>query len=334
MIRRMFPAAAPSPSRSRSSSRRRVFCVLGIGLTWRVASARLLRWTYIVYFAACTAAFAFASPIGENIARLRFRRGADRDPDAHAPPLAPAARLRDRARTCPLVESDAARRQLRPQRRRSHRARRVLEADDLLPPGPRAGPRIASRRSTREVTGPRTFSPARGSRSCAAGSRQEDFPQNRVLYGKLGPGRLRELAAQAQRPLRRAHDCDAGLQLHAPKHGCSRVAARGSRVVHRTRDDNRLRAFRHLARSITPAGTLLELGYTSIRIAAPVAGTYRLDVTYAPYWHTPGGLPRAPAPDGMTELTVRHPGIAHATFRRHAQGVRLAAVVGDNSDCR
>ena len=77
------------------------------------------------------------------------RRGADRDPDAHAPPLASAARLRGRARTCPLVESDAARRQLRPQRRRSHRARRVLEADDLLPPGPRAA--LVSRRGGRHA---------------------------------------------------------------------------------------------------------------------------------------------------------------------------------------
>ena len=68
----MFPGRGTFPFSVQEFLAATVFCVLGIGLTWRIASARLLRWTYIVYFAACTAAFAFASPIGENIARLRF----------------------------------------------------------------------------------------------------------------------------------------------------------------------------------------------------------------------------------------------------------------------
>ncbi|MDX6399695.1 MAG: hypothetical protein QOF27_301, partial [Gaiellaceae bacterium] len=71
-LRRMFPSRGTFPFSVQEFLAATVFCLLGIGLTWGIASARLLRWTYIVYFAACAAAFAVPSPIGENIARLRF----------------------------------------------------------------------------------------------------------------------------------------------------------------------------------------------------------------------------------------------------------------------
>ena len=70
----------------------------------------------------------------------------------------------------------------------------------------------------------------------------------------------------------------------------------------------------------------------SFRLDSVPPGTYRLDVTYAPYWHTPAGC-LSPSADGMTELTVRHPGIVSLRFAVTARRA-LAAVVGDNSDCR
>ena len=90
------PGRGSYPFSPRNSSPRARSVSLGVALTWRVAGARLLRWTYVVYFVACTAAFAISSPVGENIARLRFRRRPARDPDAFAPALAAALPLRRR----------------------------------------------------------------------------------------------------------------------------------------------------------------------------------------------------------------------------------------------
>jgi len=64
---------------------------------------------------------------------------------------------------------------------------------------------------------------------------------------------------------------------------------------------------------ISAPARVLALGYSSIKLAVPAEGKYRLNVTYAPYWHTRAGcLTRAP--DGMTELTVRRTGIVSLNF--------------------
>jgi hypothetical protein len=72
LMRRMFPGRGSFPFSPAEFLAASTFCLLGVALTWKVAAARMLRWTYVVYFVACTAAFAISSPVGENIARLRF----------------------------------------------------------------------------------------------------------------------------------------------------------------------------------------------------------------------------------------------------------------------
>ena len=49
-----------------------LFCTLGALLTWHVEGARMIRWFFVAYAAASVVAFAVASPLGENIARVRF----------------------------------------------------------------------------------------------------------------------------------------------------------------------------------------------------------------------------------------------------------------------
>jgi hypothetical protein len=160
--------------------------------------------------------------------------------------------------------------------------------------------------------------------------RQEDFPQNRVLYGKLGPSVyvnwLRKLSVRYVVLTTATPDYSARAEARLLESGRSGLA-----VVHRTATTT-VFAVPSPRPLVSPPARVLELGYTSIRIAAPVAGTYRLGVTYAPYWHTPAGC-LSPSADGMTELTVRHPGIVSLRFAVTARRA-LAAVVGDNSDCR
>ena len=83
---------------------------------------------------------------------------------------------------------------------------------------------------------------------------------------------------------------------------------------------------------VTPPARVVSLGYTSIRIRVPSPGTYRLAVTYAPYWHTAAGCLR-PTPDGMTQLTVWRRGPILVRFSVTPSRA-LAELVGETSECR
>jgi hypothetical protein len=48
------------------------FCVLGALMTWRVERASVLRWVFVVYLAASLTAFAIPSSLGGNVDRLRY----------------------------------------------------------------------------------------------------------------------------------------------------------------------------------------------------------------------------------------------------------------------
>ena len=77
---------------------------------------------------------------------------------------------------------------------------------------------------------------------------------------------------------------------------------------------------------ITAPARVLALGYTSIKLAVPAKGTYRLNVTYAPTG-TRGRAASRETPDGMTELTVRRTGIVSLRFAVTATRA-LEAMVG------
>ncbi len=49
-----------------------VFCAAGLLFTWRVPSARILRFVFAVYLVAIVAAYLVPSELGENVARLRY----------------------------------------------------------------------------------------------------------------------------------------------------------------------------------------------------------------------------------------------------------------------
>ena len=48
------------------------FCVLGGALTWRVDHARTIRWFFVAYARGQPRRVQVTSPLGENIARIRF----------------------------------------------------------------------------------------------------------------------------------------------------------------------------------------------------------------------------------------------------------------------
>ena len=72
VVWRLFPDPGRYPFPVAEFAAAAVFCVLGVAATWRVERARPLTWIFVVYFLACSAAFLLPSAVGENMARLRF----------------------------------------------------------------------------------------------------------------------------------------------------------------------------------------------------------------------------------------------------------------------
>ena len=189
LLLRLFPAGGRFPFSLPEFAAACVFCGLGIVLTWRVAAAGVLRWMYVVYLVACTAAYLVPSSLGENIARLRYA----------AIPIAiltlslrrwrplPARRLRARARG--RLEPDPARRELRQDERRPGRRRRLLGAGRRSSSASNLSPSYRVEAVDTVGHWPAAYLPAAGIPIARGWFRQDDFPRNDLLYAKLDRAR-------------------------------------------------------------------------------------------------------------------------------------------------
>jgi hypothetical protein len=135
--------------------------------------------------------------------------------------------------------------------------------------------------------------------------RQEDFPQNHILYGKPGAAAyvqwLRRLGVRYVVLTSAEPDYSARAEARLLRTGRS-----GLPVVFRTRDVT-IFGITSPRPLVSPPARVLALRYTSIRLTVPSAGSYELAVTYSPYWKTREGCV-LPTPNGMTKLVVRRPG--------------------------
>jgi hypothetical protein len=141
--------------------------------------------------------------------------------------------------------------------------------------------------------------------------RQEDFPQNRVLYSPLGPAGyvhwLRQLGVRyvvlTSRPPDYSSRDEARLLASGRTH--LRVAFATPNV--------KIFAVPSPRPLVSAPARVRRLGYTTITLAVPRRGSYRLAVTYTPYWESPSACLSRTA-DGMTRLFVRRPGIVLLHF--------------------
>jgi hypothetical protein len=72
VVSRAFPGGDRFPFPIHELVPALAFCVFGAALTWRVEAARVLRWVFIAYFPAVLLAYAVPSELGGNILRLRY----------------------------------------------------------------------------------------------------------------------------------------------------------------------------------------------------------------------------------------------------------------------
>ncbi len=299
-----------------------VFCLLGAALTWGVEGASVLRAVFVVYLAGCLIVFAVPSAVGENVARLRFV----------ALPVAVLALSLRRWRPFPVAlatlllalswnvtplafsfvnsEQDPAAKRAywRPAinfltHRLSHSYR--IEAVDTVGHWdavylPRAGVPLA-----------------RG------WFRQNDFPQNRVLYDD-------ELARRGY--LRWLHSLGIRYVVltDAPTDYSSRLEAallrsgRSGLTLAMQTAHIRIYAVPSPRPLVTGPGTarVIDLTQTKLAVRVDEPGTYRVAIRYSPYWMASTGC-LDPGKDSMIRL--RAPGAGVIELRFHVNARRAFA---------
>ena len=306
------------------------FCILGAAVTWRVERARSLRWVFVVYLGACVAAYLIPSALGENVARLRYA----------AVPVAVLILSLRRWRPLPVclgvlllavswnvtpIAGQYLKGRSDPATKAAYWAPAIGFLRAHLTPEYRVEAVDTTGHWAAVYLAEAQIPLARG------GFRQDDFPQNELLYDDLAPGAyLRWLRGLGVRYVVLANaptDYSARGEAALLRSGRS-----GLRAVLGTLD---LTVFEvpHPRPILTgPAGaTVLQLTATRLVVHLPRRGQYRLAVRFSPFWHAAGAclIRRA---DGMTTLSPRRAGRLELSFRLNA-GSALAAVGGRTRIC-
>jgi hypothetical protein len=327
LVQRMFPAHGRFPFSVAEYAAVVTFCVLGLSLTLRVPEARALRWMFAAYLAACTVAFAVSSPMGENIARLRF---------VAAPIAVLLMSLRNwRPRlicigvlalavswnVTPLAASF-----VRGAEDPASHAAFWAPATQFLHANLQPGYRVEAVDTANHW--PADFL-ARARIPLARGwFRQEDFPQNRLLYGPLGSAAylhwLHKLSVRyvvlTSRPPDYSSRGEAAL-LQSGRTRLKIVFATSNLWIYAVPSPRPL---------VTPPARVRNLGYSTIALDVPRRGTYGLSVTYTPYWQSRTACLEK-TPDGMTRIVVRRAGLVKLRFAV-TPGRALETIAGDGSE--
>jgi hypothetical protein len=323
---RAFPGSGQYPFSWQELLAALVFCTLGIALSWRVERAGPLWWMYVVYLIACLGSFAIPSAVGENVLRIRYaaipiavltlslRHWRPRPVALAVLALAVIWNV-----TPPLfgylhARSDTA-------TSRAYWAPAIGYLRAHLTPSYRVEVVDTAGHWSAAYLAEAHIPIARG------GYRQDDFPQNEVLYDDLGPKAygawLRRLGVRYV------------VLTTAPADYSARAEAALLRSGHsglwRVYETPRLTVFevpRPRPILTGPArGRVVELTATRVLVDLPRAGDYRLAVRFSPYWHAPGAC-LIRRPDGMTTVSATHPGPLQLSFHVGATSALATAVVG------
>ncbi len=327
LLWRLFPSGGRYPFSLDELSWALGYCGSVVLLTWRVERARVLRFIFLAYAAGCVGAFVVPSALGQNIDRFRFlaipitvlalslRRWRPLWVTAVLLPFAVWWNLLPLANSLKSGFADPASRQ-------SYWEPAVRYLKAHLAPSYRV-----------EVVGTAqhweaVYLPDSGIPLTRGWFRQDDFPQNQALYGRLTSKRylrwLRSLGVRYVVLTSLEPDYSAQRELDLIRSGRS-----GLRPVARFGDLTVLRVPKP-RRLVTGPGRARVLQLTEgglvLRVSAP--GVYRVAVRYSPYWRASAGCVGRRL-DGMTTLTTARPGVISLDFSLNAG--RALAVLGGGS---
>jgi hypothetical protein len=326
---RLFPGEGRFPFTPGEFTAGAVFCVACLVMSWRVD--RLLRFVFAAYLVALVAAFVVPSAVGENIARLRYaaiplvvlvlslRRWRPLALGVTAVTLAVAWNLTPLAWSYVHGRSDST----------AHAAAWRTAIGYLranLGPSYRVEAVDTSTHASAAYLAEAGIPIARG------WYRQDDFPQNEVLYDRLGPRAylrwLRGLGVRyvvlSQAPPDYSSRGEAGL-IRSGRSGLSRVFASPRLAIYQVPG----------ARGIITGPRAPRLAsLTESRITAVVhgGGMYRIAVRWSPYWHASLGC-LSKGRDGMIRLATRRARAVRLTFQVSAARA-LEELAGQQPRCR
>jgi hypothetical protein len=326
---RAFPGSGLYPFSWQELLAAVTFCVLGAAMAWRVERARPLRWMFVVYLAACLGAFVIPSAVGENVARLRYA----------AIPLAVLTLSLRRWRPLPValgvlalavswnvspIAGSFLKGRGDPASTRAYWAPAIHFLRAHLSPSYRVEVVDTTGHWAAAYLAEAEIPLARG------GYRQDDFPQNKVLYDELGPQAyrawLRRLGVRyvvlTAAPSDYSARGEAAL-LRGGRSGLNPVYTTSSLTVFEVPKPVPILTGPH-------GGRVLRLTATRVLLDLPRAGDYRLAVRFSSYWDAPGAC-LVRREDGMTTVAARRAGRLQLSFHVGAASALATAVVGERS---
>ena len=331
VLLRLFPAGGRFPFSLPEFAAACVFCGLGIVLTWRVAAAGVLRWMYVAYLVACTAAYLVPSSLGENIARLRYaaipiailtlslRRWRPLPVALFALVLAVAWNLTPLAGSFVKTSAD-------PAAKAAYWAPAVGFLSDHLSPSYRV--------EAVDTVGhwPAAYLPAAGIPIARGWFRQDDFPRNDLLYAKLD--RKRYVAWLRSLGVRYVVLPDAPLDYSAKEEAALITSGRSSLVAVFRSAHTTIYAVPSPRPIVTGPGRaeVLSLGQHRIAVAVSRPGRYRIATNWSPYWTTGAGC-LSRADDGTVRLTTTRAGVFRLDLSVNARGALVALEGGSKRQC-
>jgi len=330
IVWRLFPTGGRFPFSFAEATAAVTFCVLGLVFTWRVERARLLRFVFGVYLAAIVTSYLVPSAVGENVARLRYA----------AIPLAVLVFSLRRWRPLPLglaVLGIAVAWNVTPLAASFVHGESDVTANSSTWTAPIAYLQAHLRPGYRvEAVDTADHWPAvylaDADIPLARGwFRQDDFPENAVLYGKLGPAAylawLRSLGVGyvvlADTPPDYSSRAEARL-VESGRAGLVPVFGTGTITVY---------GVPHPRPIVTGPGSprLLGLSAARLRVHVTRGGTYRIAVRWSPYWQASDGC-ISRGKDGMLRLRTRAARTVGIRFGVDADRA-LEALTGTRPEC-
>ena len=329
VLTRAFPDSGRYPFPDWQLAAVATFCLLGAVLTWNVERARLLRWFFVALLAACLLSYVVPSPLGENVARIRFV----------ALPIAVLIFSLRSWRPAPVAAVAlvlAAVWNLSPHAwsfERGRNEQRAAQASYWQPAIEFLDERLTPSYRVEVVDTAGHWAavhlPQAGIPLVRGWYRQDDFPQNEILYTGLDRASylkwLRGLGVRYVVLPEAPTDYSAKHEERLLRSGRS-----GLVPVFTTEDLSvfEVPAARPLVTG--PAGAeVLGVGQAHMIVRLERPGRYRVAIRHSPYWRSDAGCV-SKGPDGMLRLDARRSGLVRLEFRVEATRA-LAAVVGSAS---